>query len=256
MLKARTSRFENDVIEGKTCVQCGAKLSGKGPADSCPACLFALAIGATAGEHRPAIPAARERIVDYFGDYELLEEIARGGMGVVYRARQVSLNRPVALKMIAAGQLATPAAMQRFHTEAEAAARLDHPHIVPIYEIGQYEGQHYFSMKLIEGGTLATQRPKSKVSRRKSSEAARLVATVARAIHYAHQRGILHRDLKPTNILLDEQGDPHVTDFGLAKLVEDDSSLTLSAAMLGTPAYMAPEQAVGGAKQLTTAADI
>jgi tetratricopeptide (TPR) repeat protein len=178
-------------------------------------------------------------------------------MGVVYRARQLSLNRLVALKMIAAGQLATPAAVQRFHTEAEAAARLDHPHIVPIYEIGEYEGQHYFSMKLIERGTLADLRLKSKVQSLKSPEAAaRLVGTVARAVHYAHQRGILHRDLKPTNILLDEQGEPHVTDFGLAKLVEDDSSLTLSAAMLGTPAYMAPEQAAGGARQLTTAADI
>jgi tetratricopeptide (TPR) repeat protein/tRNA A-37 threonylcarbamoyl transferase component Bud32 len=202
--------------------------------------------------------------VRYFGDYELLGEIARGGMGVVYRARQLSLNRPVALKMIATGQLATPAAVQRFHTEAEAAARLDHPHIVPIYEVGEYDGQHYFSMKLIEGGTLAEQSPKSNSDKSragaqspKSSEAAaHLVATVAHAVHYAHQRGILHRDLKPTNILLDEKGEPHVTDFGLAKLSEEDSSLTVSAAVLGTPAYMAPEQASGGAKQLTTGADI
>jgi WD40 repeat protein len=201
--------------------------------------------------------AGSPRTIRYFGDYEVLEEIARGGMGVVYRARQVSLNRHVALKMIATGQLATPAAVQRFRTEAEAAARLDHPHIVPIHEIGEYEGQHYFSMKLIEGGTLAEISPKSEVqSPTSADEAARLVATVARAVHYAHQRGILHRDLKPTNILLDEKGEPHVTDFGLAKLVEDDSSLTKSAAVLGTPAYMAPEQAAGGAKQLTTAADI
>jgi len=194
--------------------------------------------------------------VRYFGDYELLEEIARGGMGVVYRARQVSLNRPVALKMITAGQLATAASVQRFHTEAEAAARLDHPHIVPIYEIGEYEGQHYFSMKLMEGGTLGGERLKAIGQRLKSAAIARLVATVARAVQYAHQRGILHRDLKPTNILLDQQGEPHVADFGLAKLAEDGSSLTMSAAILGTPAYMAPEQAAGGAKQLTTAADI
>jgi predicted Ser/Thr protein kinase len=247
-----------------TCPRCGAKLSGDGPEGNCPACLLALAVAPAAddtttasSETRSPRSASRPQTVRYFGDYELLEEIARGGMGVVYRARQVSLNRRVALKMITAGQLATPAAMQRFHTEAEAAARLDHPHIVPIYEIGEHEGQLYFSMKLIEGGTLAAASPKSEAQIPKSvKEAASLVATVARAVHYAHQRGIMHRDLKPTNILLDEQGQPHVTDFGLAKLAEDGSSLTGSAAILGTPAYMAPEQAAGGARQLTTAVDI
>jgi WD40 repeat protein/tRNA A-37 threonylcarbamoyl transferase component Bud32 len=250
--------------ELKTCPRCGAKLSGDGPGGSCPACLLALAItppGDDPSIEEPALnappPGPPLRKIRYFGDYELLEEIARGGMGVVYRARQLSLNRPVALKMITAGQLATRASIQRFHTEAEAAARLDHPNIVPIYEIGQYEAQHYFSMKLIAGGTLADLSLKAKVQSPKSPEcAARLVGTVARAVHYGHQRGILHRDLKPTNILLDEQGGPHVTDFGLAKLVEDDSSLTVSATMLGTPAYMAPEQAAGRARQLTTAADI
>src|SRR5262245_39525736 len=189
-------------------------------------------------------------------------------MGVVYRARQVSLNRPVALKMILAGQLATPALVQRFHTEAEAAARLDHPHIVPIYEIGEHDGQHYFSMKLIEGGTLA-QRMSNDECQMTSEDKLRaqtkpfdirhsafVISQVARAVHYAHQRGILHRDLKPTNILIDAQGEPHVTDFGLAKLVEDDSSLTKSIAILGTPSYMAPEQASGHSKGLTTAADI
>jgi tetratricopeptide (TPR) repeat protein/predicted Ser/Thr protein kinase len=248
----------------KNCPQCGAKLSGDGPGGACPACLLALAAGPSAAPSDSApsgIPNQKSKIknpiVRYFGDYELLDEIARGGMGVVYRARQLSLNRPVALKMIAAGQLATAASVRRFHTEAEAAARLDHPHIVPIYEIGEYEGQHYFSMKLIEGGTLADVSRKSKAQSPESLEAAaRLIGTVAHAVHYAHQRGILHRDLKPTNILLDEQGEPHITDFGLAKLAEDDSSLTMSAAILGTPAYMAPEQASGGAKQLTTAADI
>src|SRR5262245_9237427 len=249
----------------KTCPQCGAKLSGDGPAGSCSACLLALAIDANADATPAAAPAPvtnhKSQItnprVRYFGDYELIEELARGGMGVVYRARQVSLNRPVALKMILAGQLATPAAMQRFHTEAEAAARLDHPNIVPIYEIGEHDGQHYFTMKLMEGGTLAEGSLKSKVQSLKLARAAaRLVVTVAHAVHYAHQRGILHRDLKPTNILLDEKGEPHITDFGLAKLAEDNSSLTLSAAILGTPAYMSPEQASGQSKQLTTAVDL
>jgi WD40 repeat protein/tRNA A-37 threonylcarbamoyl transferase component Bud32 len=219
--------------------------------------LFALAVGIGADGYEAADSTTANRTIRYFGDYELLEEIARGGMGVVYRARQLSLNRLVALKMILAGQLATPAAVQRFHTEAESAARLDHPNIVPIYEIGEYEGQHYFSMKLIQGGTLADAKCNAGAASRDSlQEIATLISKVARAVHYAHQRGILHRDLKPTNVLLDEAGEPHVTDFGLAKLAEDDSGLTVSAAILGTPAYMSPEQAAGQTKELTIAADI
>lgn len=263
----------------KTCSQCGARLSGDGPAGSCPACLLALAVDISTDKDEVASPQSASRKspivnpkVRYFGDYELLEELARGGMGVVYRARQVSLNRPVALKMILAGQSATPALKQRFHTEAEATARLDHPNIVPIYEIGEHDGQHYFSMKLIEGGTLERKviskqysvSSKARVTRGEALATddwslrarAELVATIARAVHYAHQRGILHRDLKPSNILLDDQGVPHITDFGLAKLTEDDSGLTMSAAILGTPAYMSPEQAAGQAKGLTTSADI
>jgi len=182
--------------------------------------------------------------VRYVGDYELLEEVARGGMGVVYKARQVSLNRVVAVKMILAGTYATEAARQRFKQEAEAAAALDHPNILPIYEIGEHEGHQYFSMKLVDS-------PRTAV-RGLSVEA---LIRVARAVHFAHQRGILHRDLKPSNVLTDQDGTPYVTDFGLAKKVDADDGRTRTGAVVGTPAYMAPEQA-RGEKGLSTAVDV
>jgi WD40 repeat protein/serine/threonine protein kinase len=219
-------------------------------------------------------------------DYELLDEIARGGMGVVYRARHRRLNRVVALKMVRETHLAGEAAARRFRAEADAAASLDHPNIVPIYEVGEDDGRMFYTMRLIEGGSLSARieratrawderREKGEDFRRRSPDpasrvnsgsppsgfdaksCAKLLAKVAGAVHYAHQRGILHRDLKPANILLDAADEPHVTDFGLAKRLQSDlSSLTISGASLGTPNYMAPEQARGGSKELTTAADI
>lgn len=188
------------------------------------------------------------------GDFELIEEIATGGMGVVYKARHKKLNRIVALKTI------PPAAfkpgldpLQRFRIEAEAIARLDHPHIVPIYEMGEHGGCPYISLKLIGGGDLERHGPRLKDNPR---AIARLIKDVARAVHYAHLRGILHRDLKPSNILLDEQGEPHVTDFGLAKCLDSDSGLTQTGLILGTPSYMAPEQVAGHHAEVTTAADV
>lgn len=174
-------------------------------------------------------------------------------MGVVYRAEQVSLKRVVALKMIRSTLLASEQEVQRFLAEAEAAATLSHPNIVPIYEIGELDGQHYFTMRLIEGTTLG-----EKVShfREDSRGAAEVMRTVAEAVHSAHQHGIIHRDLKPTNILVDEESEPHVTDFGLAKQVEADSGLTLSGQIMGSPHYMAPEQARGDSRDTTTAADV
>jgi WD40 repeat protein len=191
--------------------------------------------------------------VRYFGDYELIKELGRGGMGIVYRARQVSLNRPIALKMVKAGVLADGDELRRFQNEAEAIALLDHPGIVPVYEVGEYESQKYFSMKLVPGGNLAEKLP---AYRHEPRVAAALLAEVAEAVHHAHMRGILHRDLKPANILLDEAGHPHVTDFGLARKVEGDSELTATGAILGTPSYMAPEQASGKRGSITTATDV
>ena len=198
-------------------------------------------------------PLQAGTLIGYFGDYELERVLGEGGMGIVYKARQLSLNRPVALKMIKAARFASADEVRRFQNESEAVARLDHPNIVPIFEVGQFEDQHYFSMKLIAGESL-DKRPKDYLANPR--QAAELVAMTAGAIHHAHQRGILHRDLKPANILIDAEGRPHVTDFGLAKRVEGDSELTRSGAILGTPAYMAPEQASGKRGAVTTATDV
>ncbi len=205
-------------------------------------------------QHPSATPVARELTrIRYFGDYEITREIARGGMGVVFRGRQVSLNRTVALKMILAGQFADDNDVKRFHTEAEAAANLDHPGIVPIYEVGQHEGQHYFSMGFVEGQSLSQRLAEGPLP---SREAAELIRRVSEAIEYAHQRGVIHRDLKPANILLDQNGNPRVTDFGLAKKVQGDSGLTGSGQIMGTPSYMPPEQAGGKRGDVGPAADV
>ncbi len=207
----------------------------------------------TAGGAEPALEARS------IGGYELLARIERGGMGVVYKARQRFPNRVVALKMVRSAWLGDESARRRFRNEAETAALLDHPNIVPLYEVGEESGRLFFSMKLLEGGSLKARlgdfaaRPRW---------AARLACAVARAVAYAHRRGVLHRDLKPSNILLDAEGRPHVADFGLAKRSGDDSELTQAGVLLGTPSYMAPEQAAGpggaGARHegATTASDV
>jgi serine/threonine-protein kinase len=216
----------------------------------------ALARARPHSEHQlPQIGWAR-KVPDVrgLGEFEVLNEIARGGMGVVYKARHKRLNRVVALKTIRPGVSCSPDVLiRRLRAEAKVVAALDHPNIVPLYEIGEQDGYPYLILKLIPGGDL--ERHRSRLSRNPRA-AVRLMAKVARTVHYAHSHGILHRDLKPSNILLDLEGAPHVTDFGLARCVEIESSLTQSGLILGTPAYMAPEQAAGRAGDLTEAVDV
>jgi len=195
------------------------------------------------------VPPGEEQL----GDYLLLEEIARGGMGIVYKALQQSLGRQVALKMILSGSLASPAERERFRREAQLAAGLDHPNIVPIYEVDELDGVPFFSMKLVDGGNLSQQ-----ISRyaRNPRATARLMAKLAAAVHYAHGKGFFHCDLKPSNILIDRDGQPQITDFGLARRVSEDSSLTATGAILGTPSYMAPEQAAGHRRSIGPGTDV
>jgi serine/threonine protein kinase len=208
----------------------------------------------TLTESGSSTPVVSSRLLPRpFGNYMLLSEIARGGMGVVYKARQGKLNHTVALKMILSGQLASKDDVTRFHTEAEAAAHLDHPGIVPIFEVGECDDQHFFSMGFVEGDSLAGRVKDGPLPQR---EAAELVQTIAQAIAYAHSMGIIHRDLKPANALLDQHGQPKVTDFGLAKKTEADSQLTGTGQILGTPSYMPPEQASGNTKLVGPEADV
>ena len=206
-----------------------------------------------AGNAVPERNGSASQVREKLGDYELLQEIGRGGQGVVYRARQKSLNRTVALKVLCTSRWSTQARLKRFRLEAETAASLDDPNIVPIYEIGECDGSCYFSMKLVEGAPLDQLVRRELLPIRRTAE---LIARLARAVHYAHQRGILHRDIKPGNILLDPKGEPHLTDFGLARLTETESTVTRTIETLGTPSYMAPEQALGNNNQLTGTTDV
>src|SRR6266550_2039245 len=257
----------------RVCRKCGAKIFADTPEGLCTACLFETGLNllasapvaadddsgaaedvsnATTAPQIKKAPRPAKTLAN-FGDYELLDEIGRGGQGVVYRARQKSLNRTVALKVIGLGHWATQAHLKRFRLEAEAAASLEHPGIVPIHEVGERGGSCYFSMKFIEGGHLDEVVRREAIPPRRAAE---LIAKLAHTVHYAHERGILHRDIKPGNILLDAKGEPHLTDFGLARLVETESTVTRTMEVLGTPSYMSPEQAVGNNERGSSATDI
>ncbi|QGJ69415.1 Serine/threonine protein kinase PrkC, regulator of stationary phase [Planctomycetales bacterium 10988] len=214
----------------------------------------------TAPEHNPSRKSfpflqLEDSLPWTWGDYELIEEVGRGGMGIVFRARQISLDRRVALKMIRSGELAGPEEIVRFRQEAEAVGRLDHPNIVPLYEIGELRGQPFFSMKFVEGTNLAQLLSHGPLP---SRQAAELLLPVCRGMASAHQQGVLHRDLKPSNILLDQEGTPFLSDFGLAKRIGPDKriSLTGTGSIVGTPSYMPPEQAAGRRGKLGPASDI
>ena len=255
---------ESQSVESKAaqsvCAQCGSRLSATDAADEiCINCLLRSAIaeddldpGETPRRSDQLTPSDNGAPVE-FGDYELLEEIGRGSQGMVYRARQKSLNRIVALKVIALGHWATEPHVKRFRREAEAAARLNHPCIVPIYEVGERDGACYFSMGLVEGGQLDAILEREPMPIRSAVE---LIVKLARTVQYAHEHNILHRDIKPGNILLDKNGEPHLTDFGLARLVETESTVTRTREVLGTPSYMAPEQAAGETTKLGKATDV
>jgi eukaryotic-like serine/threonine-protein kinase len=217
-----------------------------------------VATGATVDSKSASDGVAEGTQIRYIGEYEILEEIARGGMGIVYKAKQRNLKRIVALKMIRAGQLATEADVRRFQLEAQAAGRLHHPRIVAIHEVGEHDGHHYFTMDYVEGCSLADAIREESLPARRAAE---LVRCTAEAIQFAHEQGTLHRDLKPANILLDADGNPKITDFGLAKIAaatEDDSQapLTTTGQILGTPSYMSPEQAAGTQLQAGPGTDV
>jgi serine/threonine protein kinase len=248
----------------RSCRHCGNGIASDAPFGHCPQCLIEEGFLAPKAPEPPK-PRLLPR---QFGDFELGEQIGRGGMGVVYKAWETSLDRWVAMKMVQDSYLASPVAVRRFLIEAEAAARLEHPNIVRIYQIDEVDGQHFFTMRLIEGegldrkialGEFRVRKGKRRVLERDKTQEriATLLSTVARAVHYAHGRGVLHRDLKPGNILIDRQGQPHLTDFGLAKISEGAAAalkVTQKTVIIGTPGYMPPEQASG--LECTGASDI
>src|SRR5262245_49342492 len=266
----------------RLCPKCGSEIPADAPEKGCPGCLLENGLGLlpdaqvtastvistkanecgsaedfevnTAGPAGNSEKAKRSaETLGELGDYELLKVIGRGGQGVVYRAHQKSLNRTVALKMISVGSWATEAHLKRFRREAEAAASLEHPGIVPIYEVGERDGSCYFSMRFVEGGQLDQVIKREPMSIRQAAE---LISKVARTVHYAHEHGILHRDIKPGNLLLDAKGEPLLTDFGLARLVEAESTVTRTKEVMGTASYMAPEQAVGNTAAVSSATDV
>src|SRR5262249_28839838 len=261
---SRMNKGQSVELKGtqSVCAQCGSRLDSTIGGDKfCINCLLRASLGDEDGDRAEA-PHRFDRDESIagdsgtpveFGDYELLEEIGRGGQGVVYRARQKSLNRIAALKIIELGPWGSKAHVNRFRREAEAAASLEHPCIVPIYDVDERDGACYFSMRFVEGGQLDEVLKREPMPPRQAAE---LIVRLARTVHYAHEHGILHRDIKPGNILLDKNGEPHLTDFGLARLVESESSITHTLDVLGTPSYMAPEQAIGNNDAVGTVTDV
>src|SRR6201981_2474774 len=248
----------------RVCGKCGNTIFDTAPQGLCSVCLFDTGLSILmesvegpnakdfgADNDSPSADAAE--LFSASDDYELLEEIGRGGQGVVYRARQKSLNRTVAIKVIGISNGRTKAHLKRFRLEAEAAAKLNHPFVVPIHEIGQRNGRCYFSMGLVEGGRLDQIAKREPMSPRQATE---VIAKLARTVHYAHQHGIIHRDIKPGNILLDTKGEPHLTDFGVARLLETENDATCTIEVSGTPSYMAPEQAHATNRHVSTATDV
>jgi len=234
----------------RRCHRCGAPLAGDELAGNCPRCLSTILLGDDPANHPDLswMPECRR-----VGDYELLEEIARGGMGVVFRARQISLDRAVAVKLLRDSALARPEDVKRFRAEAASVARLKHPNIVAIHEVGEDHGQHYLAMDLVEGPNLAEF---TRAGPLESRRAAEITARIADAVQHAHAQGILHRDLKPSNVLMDAEGEVFVTDFGLARPLDTGSSLTMTGQVLGTPAFMSPEQAIGLSQGVGPTADV